>query len=252
MNKRNIASVIIFAICIVVLTINYLENIEFPFLDDFSKMFLLGGLMSYVIIYFIFVIIIQHFSKWRNFFYEKRIKSIRTAIERNNKPMDDFGNILFLSMSVNFFSVYFLLITTPNQIISRIPGFEGINLFSEGANLDLFEIIGDVSRIDYFFPLIIIGVVIVFILRFIRLRRIRNHDPGYPGTNPLLGFMYGVLGIMIIQVILSVTNIVEIGTNFDTILIKMIFALVFTVMGLFSIVTAFLLDRFVLRQLKLK
>lgn len=252
MNSKNIFSGILFLICIISTILYFLLDVTLEFLDDISTLLLLGGILSYVTIYFSFVVVFQHYSKLKRFFYDGRIKYIRNSINRQNKLSDDIGGIFFLSLVINFFSVYFLLITTPNQIISRIPGFEGVTLFSEDTSVDLFEIVGSVTRIDYFLPFTVIGVTVFFILRFIRLRRINNSEEGVPGTNPLLAFMYAVFGIIVIQSILLAFNIVDLGIDAQTFIIRILFAGIFTIMGVLGIMVAMFLDFFLLRSLKLK
>ena len=217
---------------------------------EFLKLLFLSSALVYVGVYFIYVIIIQHYSKWKRFFYDDRINHIRKTIERRRKIGDDIWGVLGLSILVNFFVDYFVLITTPNQIITKIPGFEGITLFADEKNVDMFEIIANVSRLDYFLPLTVIGVILIFILRFLWLRRI-DGDGGHPGTNPLLAFMYTVFGIILIQGVLISLNI-QVGITLDTFIVRLLFSAIFSMFCFISSITAVFLDRFVLRDLKLK
>lgn len=252
MNKKNIISGILFGVCIFILTIHFLLDSTWTTLNDLNKLILFGGLLAYAVIYFIFVVIFQYYSKWRKFFYDDRINYIQQSLKRQHKITDDLGGIFFLSMVINFFSNYFLLITTPNQIISRIPGFEGITLLSETSNIDLFGIIENISRIDYFLPFTIIGISVFFILRFTHLRQINDPKDKFPGTNPLLAFMYVVLSIIIIQFFLLFFNLADLGITYDTFITRIIFAGIFSMFSIFAIIVAVLMDYFLLKKFKLK
>lgn len=252
MNKKNLVSFTLFGISVFILTINFLVELELSSNYDLWWLIFLSGVLAYVIIYFIYVVIIQHYSKWKIFFYDDRINYIRHSVKRQRKPLDDFGGIFFLSMIINFFTVYFLLITTPNQIISRIPGFEGIELFLGNSNIDFYEYMISFTRIDYFLPLTIFGVSVFFILRFIHHRRINNEREGYPGTNPLLAFMYAVLGIIGIQGIILASGIVDMGITLDIFTERILFAGIFTILSVFTIPVSFLLDRFFLKNMQIK
>jgi len=178
MNKKYLVAASFFGISVFVLTLYFLFGIEFVAGNDLGVIVLLSGVLTYAVLYFIFIIIISHYSSWKKFFYDDRINFIRKYIKRQKRLSEEIYGVLFLSLIVNFFSVYFILITTPNQIISRIPGFEGIELLTGESNGDVYSLMSSFTRVDYFLPLTIVGISSVFILRFLYVRRINKGAVG--------------------------------------------------------------------------
>jgi len=63
--------------------------------------------------------------------------------------------------------------------------------------------------------------------------------------------MYAVLGIIIIQGVLLTLGIVDVGITLETYVIRIIFAVVFSLLSIFSIAVAIFLDRLFLKNFKL-
>ena len=197
-----------------------------------------------------FIIIIQKYELLKKHFYELRLDGIRGMIKRADRLRYEVANIVYLSMLTNIACLYFLSLTTPNQIFSRIPGFEGTQVLGDDFTTKLFsfELFSTIARLDYFLPFTVLGTIIVLSLKFIHRKRLANNQKGVPGSIPLLGFLYAMLGIGISQIIFVGFRILEIGFSINDLVLLLILVFLFSLFGIPSSILATIVDRFLLSK----
>ncbi|MCH7648922.1 MAG: hypothetical protein IIA83_09980 [Thaumarchaeota archaeon] len=111
-----------------------------------------------------------------------------------------------------------------------------MNVIGEDTTVNLFsiEFISSFARFDYSIPFVVIGITAVYVLKLLRRQRISHGEKGYPGSNVLLAFFYAMLGISIIQIVILISGITDIGLTINDFVLTMVFAVLFSLFSLFG------------------
>lgn len=185
----------IFFICIVVIGILFTNKLDFKATSDLIWFVLFGGIFSYVGLFLTYVVLRRSFDQLKLLFYDQPLYAIRYVIDGKGSIVKDILSLYFVSATTNFFALYFLAYTPAFDLLKKLPIFDSIQ---STENIDKTFLIFDpltfaqYGKIEYLLPFMVVGLIIIFVLRYLRRRPDNQKDKNYPGSRPLLVFLYGM------------------------------------------------------------
>lgn len=249
--NRITVSVIVFVFCCIVIGYLFLNIGSFKIFGDIPEAILLGGLFSYVGIFLTYIVMVRGFDKLKHHFYGVPLGAIRDVIDGKTGFVKDFVSLYLLSGVVNFFSLYFLYITPIKSLLNRIPGFENFQSIENLDGVIIFDplVLSRLGGVEYILPFMCVGLTIIFVLRYLRRREDNQSENKYPGSRPLLAFLYPMFFIIYYHIISmnEIEGASVIRSQFEFAILVIFVLSLFSVFAVFVVV---ILDRILLPKKK--